>query len=111
MLQNKIAPHIPSDIWNFWWHENPAWAYGYSANVRQLDGEQHSQVQAAYRDSLELVWATISAIAALGLVSSLLMEAVPLQEYTQGGWMMIQSGVDKEETEELVERRQTGQKA
>ncbi|KAI0749026.1 hypothetical protein C8Q74DRAFT_1374121 [Fomes fomentarius] len=119
VLQNKIAPRIPSDVWNTEWYKIPAWAYAYSAHVWPTAdyefllqvAQQHAQVQAAYRDSLELVWAAIGAIAALGFVSSLLMKAVPLQEHTQGGWMMMQSGINKEDTEELVERRQKGQEA
>ncbi|KAI0794025.1 major facilitator superfamily domain-containing protein [Fomes fomentarius] len=104
VLQNEIKPRIPREVFDFSWQQNSAWAYGYSATPRWIqDWGMHSQVQTAYKGSLQLVWAAIGAIAAVGLLSSFSMKAVPLPEHTQGGWMMMQCRDEKGPMSEKIE--------
>ena len=109
VLQNQLAPRVPPSFYRDWWgigvsgERNAAWMYGVAASVRTISGPTHSQLQYAFKESLQVVWIVIGTIAGVGLVSSFLMQPVPLQDHMRGGWQFMQAE-DKVELEDVSRR-------
>jgi hypothetical protein len=78
ILQNGLKQHLPSDLLPQLAAKSPAVAYAAIPLIPFLPDSQRIQVQDAFAVSLQLAWKVVTGIAALGLLLSLPMKALPL---------------------------------
>jgi MFS family permease len=78
ILQNGLKQHLPSDLLPQLAAKSPAVAYAAIPLIPFLPDSQRVQVQDAFAVSLQLAWKVVTGIAALGLLLSLPMKALPL---------------------------------
>ncbi|KAJ7929144.1 iron permease [Mycena leptocephala] len=77
VLQNMLQKKLPAD---FVAQFPPGFEIAYAAipAIRELEGPLRKQVQAAFADSMAVIWQVMIGIAGLGFLLSLLMAEVPM---------------------------------
>jgi len=85
VLQNQLRTRLPQEFLALL----PAGvqiSYAAIPSIRTLSEPLKSEVQAAFADSLDVLWEVMIGIAGLGLLSSLMMREVPMQLVSDQNW-------------------------
>ncbi|KAG7099929.1 hypothetical protein E1B28_001722 [Marasmius oreades] len=96
ILQNGLA-HLPAEVLAM---HPPGGdiAYGTIAVLPELPLELQAEVRSLFAKSLSTLWQVMAGLSGIGLVSSLMMKAVPMHTYTDESWGVVegeQSSVEK----------------
>lgn len=85
MLQNELKKRLPQ-AFAVQFPAGTAIAYSVIPLIPSMEEPLKTQVQAAFADSLQVVWQVMVGIAGLGLVSSLAMKRLPLHTQVDEKW-------------------------
>ncbi|KAJ3810408.1 iron permease [Lentinula lateritia] len=85
VLQNELQSQLPSSFLASL-DQGVELAYAIIPQVSFLDQPLKDEVRSAFAKSLIALWQTMTGIAGLGLLSSLIMKALPLQQTTDENW-------------------------
>ncbi len=69
-----------------------------------MDDSLRSSVQAAFDESLKVLWEVLIGVAALGGLVSLLMKGLPLHSYTDEKWAVMDISGEKGDKKEAESR-------
>ncbi|KAF8875820.1 major facilitator superfamily domain-containing protein [Mucidula mucida] len=106
VLQNELQRRLSRTLPEFF-ASNPGGvtiAYALIPSIRSMDDSLRSSVQAAFDESLKVLWEVLIGVAALGGLVSLLMKGLPLHSYTDEKWAVMDISGEKGDKKEAESR-------
>ena len=85
ILQNKLSKHLPSAFLSQF-PQGVAIAYSAIPQIPKLPLPLKDEVHQAFIDSLHPVWQALTAVCGAGLLSTFLMQSLPLHSTTDKEW-------------------------
>jgi hypothetical protein len=106
ILQNTLKARLPTHFIDTF-GSGAQLTYAIIQKVGSLPAELRDQVRGVFADGLQIVWYTMLGMSALGLLSCLLMEEIPLRNALDESWGMDETACVKavEETESPAEEK------
>ncbi|KIP04457.1 hypothetical protein PHLGIDRAFT_129482 [Phlebiopsis gigantea 11061_1 CR5-6] len=98
VLQTQLTTRLPADfIATLPGGDGVALAYSLVPVIPTLEPPLRGQVQAAYADSIAVIWQVLIGVAGIGLLASLFMKGLPLHTETDKNWGMKDEGEAEKE--------------
>lgn len=106
ILQNELAKHLPQEFLASL-PAGVAFAFSAVPAIKDLPEPTRTDVRRGFAQSIDVIWYVMTAVAVLGLFSSLFMKALPLHTQMDEKWGLEQEQL-KRAAEEEEEAREDG---
>lgn len=102
ILQNELGRHLPEEFLASL-PAGVAFAFSAVPAIKDLPEPTRTDVRRGFAQSIDVIWYVMTAVAVLGLFSSLFMKALPLHTQMDEKWGLEQEQLKRAEEEQARE--------